>query len=145
MVIWFDCFDFYRLWGYLFCVFKRLSLVWFYCLCSLFFLSIATMSFAGYFLVRSLLSAFSAYLRTFFRLDFVWFRLSCDHGWIRSGSVIIITMRNCSPVLIPYSMFVYRAPRLKRAPYLTLSFFKYLNVLTFSPLTEGCSKCLGAF
>ena len=23
----------------------------------------------------------------FFRFDFVWFRLSCDHGWIRSGSV----------------------------------------------------------
>ena len=36
---------------------------------------------------RSLLSAFPAYLRTFFRFDFVWFRLSCDHGWIRSGSV----------------------------------------------------------
>ena len=34
------------------------------------------MSFAGYFLVRSLLSYFPAYLRTFFRFDFVWFRLS---------------------------------------------------------------------
>ena len=45
------------------------------------------MSFAGYFLARSLLSAFPAYLRTFFRFDFVWFRLSCDHGWIGSGSV----------------------------------------------------------
>ena len=52
-----------------------------------FFLSIATMSFAAYFLVRSLLSAFAAYPRTFFRFDFVRFRLSCDHGWIRSGSV----------------------------------------------------------
>ena len=51
------------------------------------FLSIATMSFAGYFLVRSLLSAFPAYLRTFSRFDLVWFRLSYDHGWIRSGSV----------------------------------------------------------
>ena len=48
---------------------------------------IATMSFGGYFLSLSLLSAFSAYLRTFFRFDLVWFRLSCDHGWIRSGSV----------------------------------------------------------
>ena len=45
------------------------------------------MSFAGYILVRSLLSAFPAYLRTFSRFDFVWFRLSCVHGWIRSGSV----------------------------------------------------------
>ena len=33
------------------------------------------MSFADYFLVRSLLSSFPAYLRTFFRFDFVWFRL----------------------------------------------------------------------
>ena len=61
----------------------RLSLVCFYYLCFLFFLSITTMSFAVYFFVRSLLSAFPAYLRTFFRFDFVWFRLSCDHGWIR--------------------------------------------------------------
>ena len=38
--------------------------------------SIATMSFAGYFLVRSLLSSFPAYLRTFFQFDFIWFRLS---------------------------------------------------------------------
>ena len=36
---------------------------------------------------RSLLSAFPAYLRTFSRFDLVWFRPSCDHGWIRSGSV----------------------------------------------------------
>ena len=52
-----------------------------------FFLFIATMFFAGYFLVRSLLSAFPAYLRTYFRFDLVWFHLSCDHGWVRSGSV----------------------------------------------------------
>ena len=56
-------------------------------LCFLFFLSIATMSFAAYFLFRSLLSASPAYPRTFFRFDFVRFRLSRDHGWIRSGSV----------------------------------------------------------
>ena len=78
---------FHRLYGYLSCVFMRLSLVCFYGLCFLFFLFIATMSFAGYFLVCSLLSAFPAYLGTFFRFDLVWFRLSCDHGWIRSGSV----------------------------------------------------------
>ena len=41
------------------------------------------MSFAGYFLVRSLLSALPAYLRTYFRFDLVWFRLSCDHGWVK--------------------------------------------------------------
>ena len=51
--------------------FMRLPLVCFYCLCDFvcvfyfyfYFLFIATMSFAGYFLVRSLLSAFPAYRR----------------------------------------------------------------------------------
>ena len=65
-----------------------------------FFLSLlcpvlATMSFATYFLVRSLLSAFLPCFFLFFsffllncsRFDLIWFRLSCDHGWIRSGSV----------------------------------------------------------
>ena len=52
-----------------------------------FLMVVATMFFAGYFIFRSLLSAFPAYLRTSFRLDFVWFRLSCVHGWVRSGSV----------------------------------------------------------
>ena len=51
------------------------------------FLFIATMSFAGYFFVRSLLPAFPAYLRTYSRFDLVLSRLSCDHGWICSGSV----------------------------------------------------------
>ena len=33
---------------------------------------------------------FSCYFsRTCSRFDLVWFRLSCDHGWIRSGSVIV--------------------------------------------------------
>ena len=41
------------------------------------------------------------------RFDFVWFRLSCDHGWIRSGSVNVrktindnvqpIQIRSCVP------------------------------------------------
>ena len=39
------------------------------------------------FLVRSLLSVSPAYLLVHSRFDLVWFRLSCDHGWIRSGSV----------------------------------------------------------
>ena len=51
------------------------------------FLFIATMSFSGYFFVRSLLPAFPAYLRTYSRFDLVWSRLSCDHGWICSGSI----------------------------------------------------------
>ena len=46
---------------------------------------IATMSFAGYFL--SVLFCLLSMLISDFRFDLVWFRLSCDHGWIRSGSV----------------------------------------------------------
>ena len=83
----------------------RLSLVCFYCLCFIFILSnITTMSFAGYFLVRSLLSAFLAYLRTFFRFDFVGFRLSCGHGWIRCTLSIFVflhmTHYYCNPELL---------------------------------------------
>ena len=56
---------------------------------------LATMSFANYLLVRSLLSAFLPCFLFFvlffspklFRFDLIWFRLSCDDGWIRSGSV----------------------------------------------------------
>ena len=43
------------------------------------------MSFAGYFL--SVLSCLLSMLISDSRFDLVWFRLSCDHGWIRSGSV----------------------------------------------------------
>ena len=73
--------------GYLPCVFMRLALVCFYCL-SVFvyvFYFIATMSFAGYFL--SVLFCPLSMLISDSRFDLVWFRLSCDHGWIRSGSV----------------------------------------------------------
>ena len=67
--------------------FMRLALVCFYCLCVfvhvLYF--IATMSFAGYFL--PVLFCMLSMLISDSRFDLVWFRLSCDHGWIRSGSV----------------------------------------------------------
>ena len=43
------------------------------------------MSFAGYFL--SVLFCPLSMLISDSRFDLVWFRLSCDHGWIRSGSV----------------------------------------------------------
>ena len=43
------------------------------------------MSFAGYFL--SVLFCLLSMLISDSRFDLVWFRLSCDHGWIRSGSV----------------------------------------------------------
>ena len=43
------------------------------------------MSFAGYFL--SVLFCLLSMLISDSRFDLVWFCLSCDHGWIRSGSV----------------------------------------------------------
>ena len=65
----------------------RLALVCFYCLCVFVYVLyfIATMSFAGYFL--SVLLCMLSMLISDSRFDLVWFRLSCDHGWIRSGSV----------------------------------------------------------
>ena len=65
----------------------RLALVCFYCLCVFVYVLyfIATMSFAGYFL--SVLFCLLSMLISDSRSDLVWFRLSCDHGWIRSGSV----------------------------------------------------------
>ena len=65
----------------------RLALVCFYGLCVFVYVlySIATMSFAGYFL--SVLFCLLSMLISDSRFDLVWFCLSCDHGWIRSGSV----------------------------------------------------------
>ena len=65
----------------------RLALVCFYCLCvfclcSLFYRDDVL---CWLLLARPFLYAFHAHLR--FPVDLVWFRLSCDHGWIRSGSV----------------------------------------------------------
>ena len=55
---------------------------------------LATMPFAGYFLVRCLLSVFPDFyfilfffLRKGSQFDSARFRVSCDHGWIRSRSV----------------------------------------------------------
>ena len=68
-------------------IFMRLALVCFYCLCVFVYVLyfIATMSFAGYFL--PVLFCMLSMLISDSRFDLVWFRLSCDHGWIRSGSV----------------------------------------------------------
>ena len=65
----------------------RLALVCFYCLCVfvyvLYFYRDDVLCWL--LLARPFLYAFHAHLR--FPVDLVWFRLSYDHGWIRSGSV----------------------------------------------------------
>ena len=53
-----------------------------FCLCSLFYRDDVL---CWLLLACPFLYAFHAHLR--FPVDLVWFRLSCDHGWIRSGSV----------------------------------------------------------
>ena len=62
---------------YLFSIYSIYSIVLYF---------IATMSFAGYFL--PVLFCMLSMLVSDSRFDLVWFRLSCDHGWIRSGSVM---------------------------------------------------------
>ena len=47
------------------------------------YISLLATFLADFLCLISLLS----YLRTYPRFDLVWFRLSCDYGWIRSGSV----------------------------------------------------------
>ena len=75
-----------------------------FCLCSLFYRDDVL---CWLLLARPFLYAFHAHLR--FPVDLVWFRLSCDHGWIRSGSVNVRkqqqqqlresdTTRQCKPL-----------------------------------------------
>ena len=73
--------------------FMRLPLVCLYCLCVFLFVFYI---FIFYILSRRcpLLATFLSVLFCLLsllifdsRFDLVWFRLSCDHGWIRSGSV----------------------------------------------------------
>ena len=53
--------------------------------CAFLFMFSILSSFAGYFL--PVLFCMLSMLISDSRFDLVWFRLSCDHGWIRSGSV----------------------------------------------------------
>ena len=89
------------------------------------------------------------------RFDLVWFRLSCDHGWIRSGSVNVRKQQQQQqqynggflPGIILLAQCYYhggtRLNTMKR--FCICSLLSHLNVLTFSPLTGECSEGLGAF
>ena len=65
-----------------------------FCLCSLFYRDDVL---CWLLLARPFLYAFHAHLR--FPVDLVWFRLSCDHGWIRSGSVNVRKQQQQQPTL----------------------------------------------
>ena len=75
-----------------------------FCLCSLFYRDDVL---CWLLLARPFLYAFHAHLR--FPVDLVWFRLSCDHGWIRSGSVNVRKQHNNNNVQHPvgWLLFVY--------------------------------------
>ena len=70
-----------------------------FCLCSLFYRDDVL---CWLLLARPFLYAFHAHLR--FPVDLVWFRLSCDHGWIRSGSVNVRKQQQLSP-FAPENLF----------------------------------------
>ena len=73
-----------------------------FCLCSLFYRDDVL---CWLLLARPFLYAFHAHLR--FPVDLVWFRLSCDHGWIRSGSVNVRKQqqKQQQPVAFPHKPF----------------------------------------
>ena len=88
----------------------RLALVCFYCLCVFVYVLyfIATMSFAGY--ILSVLFCMLSMLISDSRFDLVWFRLSCDHGWIRSGSVNVRKQQQQQQQYCCLYWFVYQVP-----------------------------------
>ena len=92
----------------------RWPLVCFYCLCDFvcifyyFFLFIATVSFAGYFLVRSLLSAFS---------DFISERIS-GLIWF-GGSVYLVTTAGFVVVVVVVVVFTLKAVPVSTQYFLT--------------------------
>ena len=113
----------------------RLALVCFYCLCVFVYVLyfIATMSFAGYFL--SVLFCLLSMLISDSRFDLVWFRLSCDHGWIRSGSVNVRKQQHytVNPMLLPSgNLFKCREEVLYLHPMIPPKRFDIF------PLTGGC-------
>ena len=77
-----------------------------FCLCSLFYRDDVL---CWLLLARPFLYAFHAHLR--FPVDLVWFRLSCDHGWIRSGSVNVRKQQQQQPPwtsVFRFSLFLYK-------------------------------------
>ena len=130
--------------------FMRLPLLivcFYYCLCDFvcvfyfyfYFLFIATMSFAGYYFLLSVLFCLLSLFISDFRFDLVWFRLSWDHGWIRSGSV-----NNVSFVYsqvnngVLYVLAYYVEDNLNQGPLAPRSSFQPLTTL----IIYNCTECM---
>ena len=72
-----------------------------FCLCSLFYRDDVL---CWLLLARPFLYAFHAHLR--FPVALVWFRLSCDHGWIRSGSVNVRKQQQQLLYMLSFSFII---------------------------------------
>ena len=103
-----------------------------FCLCSLFYRDDVL---CWLLLARPFLYAFHAHLR--FPVDLVWFRLSCDHGWIRSGSVNVRKQQQQQQP--PYA--VGSVPRLSYR-WRSLGYFILFFNLTYSRCTSALPSCL---
>ena len=113
-----------------------------FCLCSLFYRDDVL---CWLLLARPFLYAFHAHLR--FPVDLVWFRLSCDHGWIRSGSVNVRNNNNNnttsaslqSPVLRskPTPLLFHILPKEILLPFSHFFSSTRSDVWRFKPLGRG--------
>ena len=96
-----------------------------FCLCSLFYRDDVL---CWLLLARPFLYAFHAHLR--FPVDLVWFRLSCDHGWIRSGSVNVRKQQQQQQQFIhrnTYSLFASRNEHARVGPFCDDWMHRYLG------------------
>ena len=113
-----------------------------FCLCSLFYRDDVL---CWLLLARPFLYAFHAHLR--FPVDLVWFRLSCDHGWIRSGSVnvrkqqqqlSILTIRSGACCEQYSTVFVPATPN--NGPFLQPSVLQFLFLMSTILLGARCAQ-----
>ena len=101
----------------------RLALVCFYCLCVLFMFSILSRRCALLATSLSVLFCLLSMLISDSRFDLVWFRLSCDHGWIRSGSVNVRKQQQL------YKVYIRSNLRIIKRAFICRSFSYYVDIL----------------
>ena len=119
-----------------------------FCLCSLFYRDDVL---CWLLLARPFLYAFHAHLR--FPVDLVWFRLSCDHGWIRSGSVNVrkqqqqqpraglATLPSCDGHTYKQALHTYRCSYIYMHVVVVVVFFTLTDRASTIPSnTRGCQS-----
>ena len=106
-----------------------------FCLCSLFYRDDVL---CWLLLARPFLYAFHAHLR--FPVDLVWFRLSCDHGWIRSGSVNVRKQQQQQQQRVGTALTVLEIPN-DRHPTVLGRFYTTDNLQLFEDYTTDVLQC----